>query len=225
MFIPLPYEVALHSNARSHSSLSTFPVKSRIFSKIPAEISLEVTQLYKNKHELEEKILWAMQEIKTLKPIQKSFKDKEVQFEALQQVLGKSIKDLIKIRQKSEYSEKIVKEISSCLENNNDEALGEVLGRVGSYKYRFQEKRKSLAIEDLDSRCDLKNNAKTTRELKMSPYFSYSSMRLIKTSKGEKVVLVNKPQSFALAKRPAKDRLEQLFKRIRRTFVLISNQH
>ena len=183
-------------NARSQSSLSSissktlFPkAKSKELSNKPSEICLEVTQMSKSKHDLEEMILAAMQEMKTLKSVSKNLKDKEHEMESLQNSLLRSNEELQESKSHLENSEKMINEIFRHLQNDDEVSLAGLHSTINTQHARIRQKRNSLIIDDLHYKNDyIKNTIKTTRDVKIrSPYFSHPNLHFVSTPKAKRI--------------------------------------
>ncbi|OMJ81399.1 hypothetical protein SteCoe_18132 [Stentor coeruleus] len=183
-------------NARSQSSLSTLSLKGSLIKTNPKDsykaapdLCLEVTYMAKNKHDLEEKILQAMDEVKKLKHTTKNLKNKDQELDNIHQVLFKSEEDVVELRNKYEKSENLIMDLHKAAIGNDDDALLELSNILLKQTMRFRQFRNSLIIDDMAYRTEnIKHSIKTSREMKIkSPYFSQTNLHVLTTPRVKKI--------------------------------------
>ena len=226
---------------RSQSSFSNISTKtlmrksnSKELTRNPSEACLEVTQMSKNKHDLEEKVISAMQEMKNLKLVSKNLRNKELEMEMLQENLNKAEEEICEIRSRFDKSEQLLYNILKNCINCEDEPLMNLYQSTKHPQFKLKQKRNSLIIDDLEYKPDLnKGNVKTTREQKhRSPYFSQSSLQILTTPKLKKFsfyrgnISTNKSSpKIEKKKYPINDKLQNTFDRVKRILEDLSKRN
>ncbi|OMJ90383.1 hypothetical protein SteCoe_7300 [Stentor coeruleus] len=183
-------------NARSQSSLSTLSLKGSLIKtkqkdscKATPDICLEATYMTKNKHDLEEKILQAMDEVKKLKHATKNLKNKDQELDSINQVLFKSEEDIVELKSKYEKSENLIIDLHKAAVCNDDDTLLNLSNILLKQTVRYRQFRNSLIIGDIPYRMENpKHSIKTSRDMKIkSPYFSQNNLHVLTTPRVKKL--------------------------------------
>jgi hypothetical protein len=186
---------------RSQSSLGSFKntsmaVKAKELAA--GQDAREITQMSKEKKNLEEKIVETMQKVKQMQHVSKELKEKEAEIAVLQQGLIRSYDDVNEIKAKYEKSCTVLNEIVKGIVGNDDEQLIKVYPMVCRQMLRLKQKRNSLIIDDLIGRSDVnKGGIKTTRTGKGKNTFVSSSRMSIVNSPRIKKFSISKSTSTA----------------------------
>ena len=184
------YNTRSQSSLSNASSKSLFPKsKATELSKNPSVVCLEITQMSKCKHDLEKKVLTAMQEMKTLKSVSKNLKEKEHEMENLYDSLLKSNEELQESKSRLESSEKLINQLFRSIQNDDELSLLGLYSAANTQLTRIRQKRNSLIIDDLVYKNDnMHGTIKTARDVKIrSPYFSHSSLHLATTPRNKRL--------------------------------------
>jgi hypothetical protein len=173
-------------NSRSYSSMSNISLKT--VSHKPKHPSLtknaqnlyeDFNLLHKNKKDLEIQVLDALNDIKKLKNVSKTFKINEIEFERLQNNALKFNDEIRNIKDKMEIYNELMSLLHKSLVTSNDIELTKLLPAVNQV-LKLNQRKKSIVISDLTYNPDtIKSGIKTSREHKTkSPYFAQSTFHI-----------------------------------------------